>query len=411
MSFSRATRFVYKEPEITVSPAEYNVPTSLGDIFTFCSKFQASPRKYSEGSAGSKRLGCKCKISLSNSSTTGNSLNYNERNTRRSLPSCSIPSKQIINLSNSKEIAKRRSFFGNSISNNNSFKERITPLTKRIDNNRKYDCTCQSKFKDAPFWVSEEFIDDDYYSYTSSEPLTSWNTGNIHLNDFTNFNRRNFEQGILQRVENISRYVDTLNSSFNEFKEVMLLNQCHNRSEITIRHTIDLTGLYEPQLSNKMENLIHSTIDNYKRQPLSTQNFLNEDANFKNRDTESSNREICDDQIEELPDNDASILNREILNLTDDDKTLEFDISINSDIELNEFDDIFICDFENFDNEDIYNALSMQLQINHKELDELEEDKTELMTKSDNTYKEIIKQTEALRELHREFADLRSRLN
>ncbi|XP_072384221.1 uncharacterized protein [Diabrotica undecimpunctata] len=392
MSFSRATRFVYKEPEIAVSPAEYNVPTSLGDIFTFCSKSQASPRNCSEVSPlGSKRL-----------------------NIRRSLPACSISNKQKVNLTNSEKIPKRRSIFDRSDSKRNYFKETISSLTKRIDKNKECKCNCQRKFNDAQFWMSEEFIDDDYYSYHSLEHLDSWNMGVIHSNNCTNFHRTNFEQDILQRVENISRYVDTLNSSFNEFKEVVLLNQCHNNSEINIRHTINHTGLYKTQLSNKILNCIYSTIDNSKIQPLSTQNSLIEDAIFKNSDTAGdrcSNRQRCDDQIEELPDNDSSILNQEILNLTDDDKTLELDISINSDIELNEFDDIFICDYENFDNEDIYNTLSMQLQINHKELDELEEDKTELMTKSDNTHKEIINQTEALRKLHRELAGLKSSLN
>uniref|UniRef100_A0A6P7GGL1 Uncharacterized protein LOC114342297 n=1 Tax=Diabrotica virgifera virgifera TaxID=50390 RepID=A0A6P7GGL1_DIAVI len=414
MSFSRATRFVYKEPEIKVSPAEYNVPTSLGNIFTFRSKCQAI-LKYSEGSRlGGNRLGstnvnnqqsedsssssfkrsCGCKRIQPNSSTTGNGSSDNGRNIRRSLPVRSISNKQKINLTNSEQTPKRRSIFNRSDSTRNSFKEAVSSTTKIIYKNGKCECNChgdRSRSSNVQFWINDEFIDDeDYYSHTSSQ-VDRWNMGNTHYHDYTNSNRRNFERDILHIVENMSRYVDNLNGSLNEFKQEMSKNSKRNNFEITIRHKFDFTGLDESQLSDKIQNVSCSTIDDFKRELLSSQNSVNRDAIFKTNNTADDicvDKEICSDQIEELPHIEASILDEEMLNLTDDEKILECDISIDSDRDLDEFHDIFTSDYETFDNEDIYNALSVQLKIHHKELADLEEDKTELMATSESTLKE-----------------------
>ncbi|XP_072384219.1 uncharacterized protein [Diabrotica undecimpunctata] len=415
MSFARAKRFVYKEPEIKVSPADYDVPCSLGKVFTSSTECQGYYTKNAERSSlGSKQLSCKCKRNPPITSNTRNGSSYNERNFRRGLKACSTPDKKKINITDSDKIKERESIFTRSDTKRISFREKNSSYIQKNDKNLEYKQNEPNRLNDIKFFTIEEFFDDDYNSYTSSEDIDSRNTEKTCVKEYTDFSRRNFENKILEKLDHVSRDINNLHNSFKEFKDDLLVNQCHNKlNKIgnTTNHTIAPGHRYKSQLSEKIQNEIYNAIENLKTEFSSQQNSIIRDAILKIGSIAGdmySSRERCNIQIEDLCYKIVSDLNKNILNLVDEDRTLELETSLQSDMELKEIDAILNPDNHFFHYEDICKTLTNHLQISQKELDDLKKDKTEIMIKSCNAHKEISNQTSVLRKLQEELTILKN---
>ncbi|CAG9835857.1 unnamed protein product [Diabrotica balteata] len=415
MSFARAKRFVYKEPEIKVSPADYDVPCSLGKVFTSSTECQGYYTKNAERSSlAGKQLSCRCRRNPPITSNTRNGSSYNERNFRRGLKACSTPDKKKINITDSDKIKERESIFTRSDTKRISFREKNSSYIQNTDKNIEYKQNGSNRLNDIKFCTIEEFFDDDYHSYTSSEDIR--NTEKSCVKHYTDSSRSNFEKKILDKIDHVSRDINNLHNSFKEFKDDLLVNQCQNKlNKIgnTTNHTITPTHRYnyKSQLSDKIQNEIYNAIENLKTEFSSQQNSIIRDAILKIGSIAGdmySNRERCNIQIEDLCYKIVSDLNKNILNLVDEDRTLEFETSLQSDMELKEIDAILNPDNHFFYYEDICKTLTNHLQISQKELDDLKKDKTEIMIKSCNAHKEINNQTSVLRKLQEELTILKN---
>ncbi|XP_050508369.1 uncharacterized protein LOC126885699 isoform X2 [Diabrotica virgifera virgifera] len=415
MSFARAKRFVYKEPEVKVSPADYDIPCSLGKVFTYSSECQGYHTKNTERcSLGAKQLNCNCRRNLPIISNARNGSSYNERNFRRGLKACSTPDKKKINITDSDKMNERESIFTRYDTKRISFREKNSSYIKKIDKNINSRHNGKKPLNDIQFFNIEEFFEDDYHGYTSLEDIDSRNTEKDCVKDYTDFSRRNFERTILEKVENVSRDVNNLHNSFKEFKTDFLINQFQQKLN-KIENTTNLTNApshRKSQLAEQIQNEVSNAIENLKTDFLSQQNSIVRDAILKIGSIAGdlySNRERCNIQMEDLCYRVVSDLNKNILNLVDQDKTVEHETSLQTDnMELKEIDAILNPDNQFFHYEDICKTLTNHLQISQKELDDLKRDKTDIMIKSCNAHKEISKQTSVLRKFQEELTVLKN---
>ncbi|KAG5879295.1 hypothetical protein JTB14_021953 [Gonioctena quinquepunctata] len=420
MSFAKAKRFNYKAPDIDVSPADYDVSTSLekGCGIGKCPRYQKNLLKEEKMSVFvCSRLSC-------------------------SQRSDSSPSTQMKNKDHSNQFD--RSLLNRSSVRQNSSKNQKPKSDPRIrrenDENKNPNVRMLvDKFENIPsslgFAGREEFIDDDYHSFTSSEELEKLYKieeyeleevcralEKINTQDRMRKNKRDktFEEKVLEKMEKIERNVEQFKRKLAILSgkaQTDYLQKQHDRDVARIETVRTYLNSEDKTLSrqkhDEIKDIIARAIQNLgdefenKRKSIlrhseeKIQKLMKEIYLTSSNSTEEIN-EICRATSSDLTKKLTKVWCRSNV------PALEFESSRYFDEMAKEVEKTCVDEGDSYFNyENICKVLSDHLQNSKDELDILEQDKLDITLKFGETQKALEGQASIINMLHNEITSLK----
>ncbi|CAG9856841.1 unnamed protein product [Phyllotreta striolata] len=384
MSFSKAKRFDYKEPDFQVSPADFNLSLPL---IKPAHQFSKSRRIYQP------RQYCKCR-KITVAPLTDNNLTYTKNSANSSVSNglcdSSTPRRRRFSQLNIYKIKEKiislneKDIFCNCVEakrNSNTPIKSVKSIKSLIDK-------FENGQRDPIFFTSEEYIDDDYYSYTSSNELEEANTTeqmDQNFSEIFNFDKltlKNTNDPIQRNVLDVQVKTDlpTNNRQLSEEHNLSTgsSNECFDMIKLIISQAIDdLRKEYETKhavTSNAIDTLL---------------NFIY-NMKLTLEDAKEELRRKCEDVSNDLFVRIVEYLNQfDTCQIFDDDVTIR---EISSD-DVNR-----------------HHVFSDHLQSAQMELNLLNKDKMNISIKCEDTYEKLRMQTSNIDFLQKEIEEIKQSL-
>ncbi|CAH1105631.1 unnamed protein product [Psylliodes chrysocephalus] len=410
MSFGKAKRFNYKCPDLQVSPADYYICSSFEKSCTISKSPRFPLKQDGQFAVFCSRKNCRCSEfkerhenfsrysgSSNRSYGSGPSQASTPYRSTRNLNSTDLDKmKEKIMLLNKEDI--QRFPFGSPGKSSADSENTVKNLVHKYENLPKY----------FNIWTSEEFIDDDYHSYTSSDELDHFqkmeffNNKEIkrHVDD-----REKFEYIIIEKMDKIGKIIENFQENLSGLKEKVDRNELINREHRCSKYTNSVSD-FRQDTSVDIKDIIFKAIENLRKEFESKQHSILSDTIEKLKDLAKdihTAKQSSAKKTKHICEKTASVLYNDIMDYIDKNDTLEFETSQNYDKVM--ADESF--DHPDFNYENICQILSDHLQVSQRELDDLKKEKMDVTIKFVDTEEKLKTQTSVIDKLHEEIIELK----
>ncbi|VEN39897.1 unnamed protein product [Callosobruchus maculatus] len=399
MSFGKAKRFNYKEPDLKVSPADYNISSSYDKGYSIpkCPRFRC--KQDSEASTSC----CKCSRTQDKFERRHNSVHCSTPNSTSPYEN---PLKSLIEKFNKEDI-KNATFHKVPLSE---------PRCSTRDTSLKKN---QNIFGSG----SEGFIDDDYHSYTSSEELDSLaKIEEYEFNEVCKQFQKVLDRNIFQSGSKNTDFeslvlakLDSIENEIKEFKEnVDELNKNvrkENHADLQLLSMKDAQNYFGNQLSLVSKNK-QSEVRGVIREAIQR---LCYDLNKKKREMVKQSKAKVMDLLQEIEkgDADTDVHVKQLCVQVCKDLTRK----VNGVLRENEIECYSGASAISGDQEDSFNyenicgILSEHLQQSKNENEGLAMDNLEITLKYEDTKETVNAQTTLISLLYEELETLKKAAN
>lgn len=262
--------------------------------------------------------------------------------------------------------------------------------------------------KENQFLDQEEFIDDDYHSYTSSEELDGLKKiEEFEFNEVCtaytllveNQNTSNFENVILQKLNNIEQTMGKFKKDLTKVTKKVDVEQLQKHHDFE-RNKIENC---KKHLEDKFSNVPQSNYQDILEIIADAIRNLNKEFEHKRRvilkRSEGIIMELVDDlynisnasarEINHLCKDTAFSISKGILDVVENSNSTDLNLTHHCNSLLEKVEESFNENHECFNYENICKLLSDQLQVTQDELEALEEDNLDITLKYHDTQQAV----------------------